>query len=397
MDQPGGCASQFQSIFDQYMNLILVNTSDYAEKRIRLKLPIISPDIVKRILSEVRKIFEKEGIVIYTKSPLVVVGDLHGQILDLFRILSTYGFPPESRYVFLGDMVDRGSFSTETALLIFMMKILWPSDVLIVRGNHEFKNVCERGGFFKEINEIYYDCCLGEQFCDVFAQMPLAAVIDNHAVCLHGGIGPNVPELSTIKYISRPISNFDDEMVTDILWSDPTENITMFMPSNRGTGFLFGSMALDAFLKDSRLKLLIRGHQCIEDGCAFSMNGSLVTVFSASNYCGVTGNMAGVLLVNGGKYEPMKFPPLQELKRCDVVFLGAGDEPLGVSVRRGRLSSFGPGSALKSKLPPIPSRTPSMAKKTLPVLQDVRLTLDDCTKRRSSLGLPKRTVSKLLS
>jgi protein phosphatase len=85
---------------------------------------------------------------------------------------------------------------------------------------------------------------------------------------------------------------------------------------------LFGESVLRNFLEKSRANMMIRGHQCVESGAEELWGGSLITVFSASNYCGNSLNKAGVVQVDDdGRVRKQNWPGLQYLMRGDVTFV----------------------------------------------------------------------------
>ena len=84
---------------------------------------------------------EGEGNLIYLRDPLTVVGDIHGQYYDLVKILDVGGNPDGTKYLFLGDFVDRGSFSIEVLILLYALKIAFPETIHFIRGNHECRHL----------------------------------------------------------------------------------------------------------------------------------------------------------------------------------------------------------------------------------------------------------------
>lgn len=71
---------------------------------------------------------EKEPNLLSLHDPVTVVGDIHGQYYDFVKLLDVGGNPSNKgqKYLFLGDYVDRGSFSVEVVLLLYSLKLNFP-------------------------------------------------------------------------------------------------------------------------------------------------------------------------------------------------------------------------------------------------------------------------------
>jgi protein phosphatase len=311
------------SVVEYYSTLIHgLDIDAVAEQRQPLQLPQWPADDLSILLSATKDIFAAENVSLQVSGAFVVVGDLHGQLLDLLRVLQTCGFPPSTMLMFLGDIVDRGEFSIETCSLVFALKVKYPDSVFVIRGNHEFAFLCQRGGFKAEIDSTYgTDGNLWQGFLGAFSVMPLTAVINQKMLCVHGGLGPSWFSMSQARRIERPIDEFGDDILDAMLWSDPNANVSFYEPSERGTGFFYGEQAVGEFLDTNALTMLIRAHECVNTGCAFLFDNKCVTVFSASNYGGLVPNNSAVLEIGEDcEYTVKQFPPLQYLKRGSARF-----------------------------------------------------------------------------
>lgn len=79
------------------------------------------------LINRAKIIFSREPNVLYLEAPAVVIGDIHGQFYDLLNILEVGGKPGRTdHYLFLGDYVDRGSFSCEVILTLLAFKVIYP-------------------------------------------------------------------------------------------------------------------------------------------------------------------------------------------------------------------------------------------------------------------------------
>jgi serine/threonine-protein phosphatase PP1 catalytic subunit len=228
---------------------------------------------------------------------LNICGDIHGQYYDLLRLFEINGYPPNSRYLFLGDYVDRGKQSIETICLLLAFKIKYPNDVFLLRGNHESANVCKVYGFYDECKR-RLSVKLWKMFCNLFNHLPLTALIDNKILCMHGGISKELISISQLKTFKRPLEIPDNGIICDLLWSDPSENVVGWGPNERQVSCTFSAKVLEQFLDKNDLDLICRAHQVVEEGYEFFGEQILVTIFSAPNYLGEFDNNGAVMQVD---------------------------------------------------------------------------------------------------
>jgi len=246
-------------------------------------------------------------------------------------------------YIFLGDFVDRGNYSADVVTLLFALKVLYPTKIYLIRGNHEDRLMNHNYGFLQDCrfrfpgrvttegercggedhqfsgeaeDEVIQDESVGdlgegdeedetrtvgfavwERVNDAFEFLPIAALVDNQVLCIHGGIGDSIHSLDDLRNIPKPIkicpevseeTTLQDKIVLDALWSDPTDSDSVLgvhlSPRGQNT-CRFGPDRVHEFNKNNGLRMIIRAHECVQYGYEYFANGQLLTVFSATNYC----------------------------------------------------------------------------------------------------------------
>ena len=236
-------------IYDFYKSFDSECLEDVDTSRKKLQLLSVPSYIMISMCETAAEIFSEEPVMLEIVEDCVVLGDIHGHILDLLRFFAKLGWPPNKKYLFLGDIVDRGEFSIETATIVFGLKVLFPQHVNIIRGNHEFPDMYRSCGFSSELESIYHDPRVEESFTKMFSFLPLSARINQKILCLHGGIGPSIKNISSFSTLGRPIFSSSSDIILSMVWSDPSEYITGFQVSPRGNGYYFGGNALTEFLE----------------------------------------------------------------------------------------------------------------------------------------------------
>ncbi|KAH7818657.1 putative Serine/threonine-protein phosphatase 5 [Monocercomonoides exilis] len=272
-----------------------------------------------------------------TRRGVTVVGDTHGQFYDLLNIFRLNGFPSEDNiYVFNGDYVDRGSFSMEVILFLFLLKARYPKHLILLRGNHETDNMNEMYGFKGEC-DAKYNKQLFPIFSHVFNHLPICALLTDEeelkkedeekeegkeegkeeeeeeeenkknkkkktptrVLCVHGGI-PTTDgvKLSQIQAFDRKQQPPDDpeSIFADLVWTDPQQQPGR-SPSPRGVRYMFGPDVTEQFLADNDLSYIIRSHQVVDEGFELNHGGKCITVFSAPHYCDFQTNKGSIMKV----------------------------------------------------------------------------------------------------
>ncbi|XP_050383989.1 serine/threonine-protein phosphatase 7-like [Argentina anserina] len=290
-------------------------------------------------------------------SRVVVVGDIYGQFHDLLRLFEHAGLPSDNQsYVFNGNYVDKGAHGLDIFLVLLAWKVLMPSRVYLLRGNHESRYCTSLYGFEEEVKtkfghhgEYVYNKCL-----NCFKELPLASVIVNSVYTTHGGLFRSVAslrkskrkreeslELGSLEDLSKVkralIDAPDvgpDVLLTDVLWSDPSKEDGLVEKTFRERGLWWGPDCTEAFLKQSNLKLIIRSHEGpdvreTQDEFGDMLNGysmdhvgesgKLYTLFSAPDYpqCGETRykNEGVYALLKPPNFESPSFHSFKDVER----------------------------------------------------------------------------------
>ncbi|KAF8226947.1 phsophatase-2a [Tricholoma matsutake] len=211
--------------------------------------------------------------------------------MELFKV---GGFCPETNYLFMGDFVDRGFYSVETFLLLLALKVRYPERITLIRGNHESRQITQVYGFYDECQRKYGSSNVWRWCCEVFDYLALGAIVDGRVFCVHGGLSPNLQSIDQIRAIDRKQEVPHDGPMCDLLWSDP-DDIAGWGLSPRGAGFLFGADITKAFAHQNAIDLIARAHQLAMEGYKLMFDRTIVTVWSAPNYCYRCGNVASIL------------------------------------------------------------------------------------------------------
>ncbi|CAA7029459.1 unnamed protein product [Microthlaspi erraticum] len=238
---------------------------------------------IKQLCTTARDVFLQQPSLLELEAPIKICGDIDGQYSDLLRLFEYGGFPPSANYM------DQGKPSLETIRLLLAYKIKYPGNFFLLRGNHECAYDVRKRRFNVRVWEVFTDC---------FSCLPVAALIDDTILCMHGGLSPELNHLDEIRGLTRPTMIPDTGLLCDLLWSDPGKDVKGWGANDRGVSYTFGPDKVSEFLTKHDLDLVCRAHQVVEDGYEFFADRQLVTVFSAPNYCGEFDNAGAMMSVD---------------------------------------------------------------------------------------------------
>ncbi|KAF5286192.1 hypothetical protein FQA39_LY16362 [Lamprigera yunnana] len=262
-----------------------------------------------------------------TFGELMVCGDIHGQFYDLKELFKVGGDVPETNYLFMGDFVDRGFYSVETFLLLLALKVRYPDRITLIRGNHESRQITQVYGFYDECLRKYGSITVWRYCTEIFDYLSLSAIIDGKIFCVHGGLSPSIQTLDQIRTIDRKQEVPHDGPMCDLLWSDP-EDTQGWGVSPRGAGYLFGSDVVAQFNAANDIDMICRAHQLVMEGYKWHFNETVLTVWSAPNYCYRCGNVAAILELN------------EHLQRDFTIFEAAPQETRGIPSKKPQADYF---------------------------------------------------------
>lgn len=316
----------------------------------------IEEGFLMELFDKVIENLQTQSNVLYLQNPIIICGDIHGQSRDLIQLFEKANETFESdklknNYIFLGDYVDRGYCSFEVFAFLAFLMLKYPTQMYLLRGNHEYRSTNQQYGLFQDCLQTYGHAGVWYAINNTFDYLPLAAVIDNQIFCVHGGLSPKINYIGQINSLDRTKDYNDGEQsndyfdetrnkndlnylyksLADLTWSDP-DNVKKFIPNRRGSGYLFGPEQTFSFLyrnglikgsptpddsvftddtkiQTKRRGFIARAHQLAQEGYQWFHNDNLCIVWSAPNYAYKNTNAATFLTVDNDKAYFTKFDP----------------------------------------------------------------------------------------
>jgi protein phosphatase len=224
-------------------------------------------------------------VTLEAKGDALVIGDLHGNLESLKTILEVSGFlkkmanQDDAYLIFLGDYGDRGAYSVEVYYVVLSLKLAYPNQVILLRGNHEGPKSLmayphdlpmQLQHRFPTDWVVIYD-----KMFRLFDLLYNAVYVDGQYLMVHGGISPQIRSLSDLAN-----ADLKSGLLEVLLWSDPDETVKEVAASARGAGVAFGQKVTVGVLEALNAKILIRGHEACQQGFKVNHGSRVLTLFS---------------------------------------------------------------------------------------------------------------------
>ena len=251
---------------------------------------------ILQILRQAEDILKEETLLLELSvddfdSEIFVIGDIHGNMKSLLRLIEIIEQANPKYVIFLGDIVDRGIKQLECLILILALKIRYPNKYYLLKGNHETLEMNQYYGFYQEFMSKFNDQKKFDEILAVYNALPFCALINKSILCLHGGIPEDIEILRKLRGLKPKdvalVFKSIAKSLMQIIWNDPKSGLKGFSESFRGPGIkFFEEDVFDSFMKEYNLKYLIRSHEIFPEGYRWFFKKRLLSIFSSANYRG---------------------------------------------------------------------------------------------------------------
>jgi len=261
-----------------------------------------SNEKILKLIKDMGTILDKEkNLIFIPKSKIMVVGDLHGDLETLHKIIQQFFRDNYDILLFLGDYVDRGAKQVEVINVLFYYKKILPDKIVLLRGNHEDPIINRQYGFYDQIRLKFKDNkTFFRAYNQIFSKLPLAAITWNGILCLHGGIPEGLDNIDEINDLPTDQKQIKNPVIKQLLWNDPHKRTKEFKWSSRGPGIKrFGEEAFDYFINKNNIRYVIRSHEKVKDGYKTYFDEKLFSIFSSHSYSKRVSTVVGSISKKG--------------------------------------------------------------------------------------------------
>ena len=294
-------AEIYKFILSKYLPIIQAFKSGNGEVGITVPLPKFAEPDLLLLTQTALQLIKLQPPVLRLKPGILIVGDLHGNLINLIHILAQHGMPPEQNYIFLGNIVNFGEFSLETITLIYALYCSYPNNVSILRGDSETFPIQIINSLHDEIKNMYQSTQLFQALLNTFSFLPIAAIFGQTVLCTQSTALTKYGSLQNMIHQKGPsFCETNADGFAGYVQDAPIPDET----------------TLNEFMAHNKIEMMILGGNIDETGITSYCDER---VYSIST-CESTG-AAGIMLLTGDlKPSPVVFVSNSELVRSKALF-----------------------------------------------------------------------------
>ena len=288
-------------IVSTYMATLKHAQDDVSKIGNTVPIPKFPEPVLVDLCNQVVERMERYPGVVPVLSDVVVVGDVHGNLHNILEVLLRLGFPPRRAYVFLGNFINFGEYSLETATLLFALLLAYPESVTVLRGITESFSFSVFRGLTFDVTSTYKSNMLVESFTNAFCNLPFAALVKQRVLCCQPTTIAKHPDLNVVMRLPRQAEVMKG-----------SEGYTVYCDSSG----LMSDEVVTKFVDASYIDCVITGDISTTECIATFADGVGISL----SCCETEGYGCVLPLVVGGTTEPFVFQGIEPVTRDKATF-----------------------------------------------------------------------------
>ncbi|CAI5444905.1 unnamed protein product [Caenorhabditis angaria] len=273
--------------------------------------PTWNSTILLKLLQDVREKMDGEVLIpeiSTTQKPTIVFGPIFGEGDSLVTLMSQAGMPPDVNYVMLGCYTGKGFAPLECICLLLSMKMLYPTNMYLLKGHHEESLSLEmlKLGNWLQLRGIALNTPEHQQIIDEMKKscsaFSPAAFLDSRILCMAGGPGPLLRKKNGLKKLMKMQRKLKYSVKEKNLLMESSWSVMILNEAQKemhGMPYFTPEQASE-FCQSNNLHCLIRGRQLVDQGF-LNKPKDVITIISAVAYLDNFRNFAAVLKIQGPK------------------------------------------------------------------------------------------------
>ena len=265
------------SVYRILMDLATSDFSEYSKRHKRLRIPILSDHILQYVIQNVTDVTKMEDTMLVIEQPTRIISDINGNLLSFLHFLRRFKNEPNTIFLLIGNIIGDGEFNMEVLSYTLLMKVLFAKRIFLLRSQNEFEDMLLKTDLKSHLECHYNDPQLFTLIVKSFYYFPFCAKLGTSWFVVTGGIGYHYE--SYVQIPERPLKKLDD-LTSDMLFSEPTDRLPIYMPRSDAVGCYFGEKALKEFLDECGCRQLIRVATHGDYGIKYDINERCISLES---------------------------------------------------------------------------------------------------------------------